>query len=103
MSEEVFNNVIDLTDVPKDEWRKKYIGPGYRNVFYTTNHNREGQIVLFGYDLAGNPQTFICPHQSKILYRVKYDTGTKDIFGNFVETRYYKSSYERKKRLEDIG
>ena len=49
MSEEVFNNAIDLTDVPRDQWRKQYIGPGYRNVFYTTNHNREGQIILFGY------------------------------------------------------
>ena len=103
MSEEVFNNAIDLTDIPRDQWRKHYIGPGYRNVFYTTNHNREGQIILFGYDLAGNPKTFICPHQSKIVYRVKYDTGVKDIFGNFVETRCYKSSYERKKRLEEIG
>ena len=103
MSEDVFNNAIDLGDVPRDQWRKHYIGPGYRNVFYTTNYDREGQIVLFGYDLAGNPKTFICPHQSHIKYRVKYDTGEKDIFGNFVETKFYKSSYERKKRLEDIG
>ena len=103
MSEDVFNNAIDLSDVPRDQWRKHYIGSGYRNVFYTTNHDREGQIVLFGYDLAGNPKTFICPHQSHIKYRVKYDTGEKDIFGNFVETKFYKSSYERKKRLEDIG
>ena len=103
MSESVYNNAIDLADVPRDQWRKHYIGPGYRNVFYTTDHNREGRIVLFGYDLAGNPKTFICPHQSKIKFRVKYDTGEKDIFGNFVETRYFKSSYERKKRLDDIG
>ena len=87
MSEEVFNNAIDLADVPMDQWRKHYIGPGYRNVFYTTDHNKEGQIVLFGYDLAGNPKTFICPWQSSMKYRVKYDTGVKDIFGNFVETR----------------
>jgi len=103
MSEEVFNKAIDLTDIPQDQWRKDYIGPGYRNVFYTTNHDKEGQIVLFGYDLVGNPKTFICPWQSRLKYRVKYDTGVKDIFGNFVETRYYKSSYDRKKRLEDIG
>lgn len=103
MSESVFNNAIDLSDIPRDQWRKNYIGPGYRNVFYTTNHNREGQIVLFGFDLAGNPKTFICPHQSYFKFRVKYDTSEKDIFGNYVETRYFKSSYERKKRLEDIG
>ena len=103
MSESVFNNAIDLTDVPQDEWRKKYIGNGYRNIVYMTDHNREGRIVLFGYDLAGNPKTFIAPWKSCIKYRVKYDTEEKDIFGNYVETRYFKSSYERKQRLEDIG
>ena len=103
MSEEVFNKAIDLTDVPQYQWRRDYIGPGYRNIFYTINHDKEGQIVLFGYDLVGNPKTFICPWQSRLKYRVKYDTGVKDIFGNFVETRYYKSSYDRRKRLEDIG
>ena len=30
-------------------------------------------------------------------------SNTKSIFGNFIETRYFKSSYERKKRLDDIG
>ena len=103
MSELVFNNAIDLTDIPRDQWRKSYIGNGYRNVFYTTDYNREGRIILFGYDLVGNPKTFICPHQSHIKFRVRYDTDEKDIFGNFIETRYFKSSYERKKRLEDIG
>ena len=103
MSESIFNNAIDLTDVPQDQWRKQYIGPGYRNIFYTTDHNREGRIVLFGYDLAGNPKTFICPWKSFFKFRVKYDTNEKDIFGNYVETRYFKSSYERRKRLDDAG
>ena len=103
MSESVFNNAIDLTDIPKDQWRSQYIGNGYRNVFYTTDHNREGRIILFGYDLVGNPKTFICPWQSWIKFRVKYATNEKDIFGNFVETKFFKSSYERKKRLDDIG
>ena len=103
MSEEIFNNAIDLTDVPQDQWRKFYIGNGYRNVVYMTDHNREGQIILFGYDLAGNSKTFICPWKSHFKFKVKYDTDEKDIFGNYIETRYFKSSYERKKRLEDLG
>lgn len=103
MSESVFNNAIDLSDIPQDQWCKQYIGPGYRNIFYTTDHNREGRIILFGYDLVGNPKTFICPWKSHIKFRVKYDTNEKDIFGNYVETRYFKSSYERRKRLDDIG
>ena len=103
MSESIFNNAIDLTDIPQDQWRTNYIGPGYRNIVYMTNHNREGTIVLFGYDLEGNPKTFICPWKSWIKFRVRYETSQKDIFGNFVETRYFKSSYERRQRLEDIG
>jgi len=103
MSEEVFNNAVDLSEVPEEQWRAKHIGPGYRNVVYMTNHEKMGQIVLFGYDLAGNPKTFICPHRSKFKYRVKYETAEKDIFGNFIETKWFSSSYERKKRLDDIG
>ena len=103
MSEEVFNNAISLEDIPQDDWRKKYIGNGYRNIVYMTDHNRNGQIVLFGYDLAGKPKTFIAPWKSHFKHRVKFDTEEKDIFGNYVDTKYFKSSYERKKRLEDIG
>ena len=103
MSEEVFNNAISLEGIPQDQWRKHYIGNGYRNIVYLTDHNREGQIVLFGYDLAGNPKTFICPWKSHLKFRVRYDTNEKDIFGNYIETRYFKSSYERKKRIEEIG
>lgn len=103
MSEEIFNNAIYLDDVPQNEWRQKYIGPGYRYVCYTLDQDRNGKIILFGYDLVGNPKTFICPWQSYIKYRVKYDTNEKDIYGNFVETRKFKSSFERKKRLEEIG
>ena len=103
MSESVFNNAIDLTDIPQSDWRKKYIGSGYRNVFYTYDMNREGRIILFGYDLVGNPKTFICPWESHLKYRVKYDTDEKDIFGNYVETKYFKSAYLRNKRVEEIG
>lgn len=102
MSETVFSNAIYLEDIPRDHW-KKYIGNGYRSVAYLTDHNRNGQIVLFGFDLVGNRKNFIIPWKSHISYRVKYETDKKDIYDNYVETRYYNSSFERKKRLEDIG
>ena len=102
MSETVFNNAIYLEDIPRDHW-KKYIGNGYRSVAYLTDHNRNGQIVLFGFDPVGNRKNFIIPWKSHISYRVKYETDKKDIYDNYVETRYYNSSFERKKRLEDIG
>ena len=36
-------------------------------------------------------------------YRVKYQTNEKDIFGNYVETKYFKSAYLRNKRIEEMG
>lgn len=96
-----FNTAIDLSDVDEKLW-KTYIGNGYRNCCYLMDHERRGRIVLFGYDRDGNPKTFICPHKSHIKYAVKYKTNEKDIFGRYVETRYFNSSYDRKKYLDSI-
>ena len=65
MSESVFNNAIYLDDVPESDWLN-YIGKGYRSVVYTTDSERNGKIILFGYDVSGNPKTFVCPHRSSI-------------------------------------
>jgi len=102
MGESVFSNAIYLDDVPQEQW-KNYIGNGYRSVAYLTDHEKKGQIVLFGFDKAGNRKTFIAPWKSHIHYRVKYDTGRRDIYDNFIETRWFNSSFERKKRLDEIG
>lgn len=96
----VLDTAIDLTDIPEENW-KDYIGNGYRNCCYLTDHERKGQIILFGYDTFDNPQTFILPHKSWIKYRVKYQTPEKDIYGNYVDTKYFDSSYSRKKYLEN--
>ena len=47
----IFNNAVYLDDIPQDQW-KKYIGPGYRYVSYLVDQDRQGKIVLFGYDTA---------------------------------------------------
>lgn len=99
MSEEIFNDAIYLDDVPETDWLN-YIGKGYRSVIYTTDHERNGRIILFGYDTVGNPTTFICPHRSWIKYRVKYDTEEIDIYDKYVATKTFKNSYDRKKYLE---
>lgn len=91
----IYDNAVDLTDIKQSEWGK-YIGLGYRSCQYTTNHEGEGLIILFGYDTNGNRQTFICPHKSHIKYNVKYPTQEKDIFGRYVETRTFKNSRARK-------
>ena len=102
MSESIFSNAIYLDEVPHDQW-KNYFGNGYRSVAYLTDHEKKGQIVFFGFDTVGNRKTYIIPWKSWIKYRVKYETPEKDIYENFVETKWYNSSFERKKRLDDIG
>ena len=97
-----FSTAIDLTDVPVEEWRTKYIGPGYRSCCSMTDEQNNGVIVLFGYDLVGNPKTFICPHRCHIKYNVNYVTDEKDIFDNYVETRYFKNTKERKKYIDQV-
>lgn len=92
-------NAIDLTYIPKEEWKTKYIGKGYRNSCYVVN-GKDGIAVLFGYDINGTPKTFYFNHKSKVKYRVKYDTPEKDIFGNFVETKTFNNVYDRKKWLD---
>lgn len=119
----VFDNAIDLSDIPREEWRTKYIGPGYRSCCSVTvkenidpdnprfNRTKTGQlrpittkntyIVLFGYDLNGNPQKFVCPHRPHIKYNVGYPTNELDIYGNYVETRYFDTAKERREALDD--
>ena len=98
----IFENSVDLTDVPQSEW-KNYIGNGYRSCHYTTDHERNGQIILFGYDTNGNHQTFICPHRSYIKYNVKYPTSEKDIFGRYVETRVFPNAKNRKRYVDSCN
>lgn len=100
MSESIFNSAIDLSEVPFEDWRKKYIGPGYRSACYTTGYDKKGRIILFGYDLAGNEKTFVCPHRSWIKYAVKYDTEEKDVFGRYVATKWFDTAQARRKYLE---
>lgn len=99
---DILENTIDLSDIPSETWRK-YIGPGYRNCCYLVDEHRNGKIILFGYDKAGNPQTFSMPHTSWIKYRVKYETDEKDIYGNCVATKYFKNVFERKKYLDSMA
>lgn len=112
-------NCIDLTDIPKNEWREKYIGDGYRYCCYRTvvddsispedrrhldwkrGEGSLGQIVLFGYDKANNPCTFICPWKSHIAYNVGYDTKKRDIFGRYVAYKYFNNSKQRKNYIKN--
>lgn len=102
MSESIFSKAIYLDDVPKTEW-KNYIGSGYRSVCYTTDANKHGQIILFGFDLNGNPKTFICPWKSYVKYNVKFKTDEVDIYGHYVATKYFNSKYERDQYVKNAN
>lgn len=68
-----------------------------------TNAEKEGQVVLFGFDTAGNPKTFVCPWKSYIKYNVMYKTDETDIYGHFVATKWFKSKYERDNYVKEAN
>ena len=69
----ILDTAIDLSSIDPSQY-KKYIGKGYRSVFYTTDVERNGRCILFGYDVNGNEETFQTivhlmkhPHKDDIL------------------------------------
>lgn len=101
MSNSLISNAIYLDDVPRADLKSYGIGNGYRSICYKTDASRNGTIVLFGYDVNGNRQTYVIPWQSCIKYNVKYKTDEKDIYDNYVATKWFKNSYDRNKYLEN--
>lgn len=98
----LFTDAIYLDDVPKSTW-KNYFANGYRNVCYQLDSQKNGQIIFFGFDHAGNRKTFICPWQSHIKYAVKYETDEKDVYDRNVATKYFSNVFERKKYIENAN
>lgn len=97
---DVFYNSVDLRDVPEEKWNS-CIGAGYRACCYTTDHDKKGVGILFGFDTNGNRQTFLLPHRSWVKYVVKYPTNEKDLYGRFVATREFDNTSQRRKWLEN--
>ena len=92
---------IDLSNVDPKKY-KEIFGRGYRYCCYKTEH-QHGQILFFGYDANGNPQNYKVPHKSHIKYNVKYKTDEKDIFGRYVETKYFDTSKQRANYLNGFA
>ena len=95
MSESIFSKAIYLDDVPFEQWKEHYIGSGYRSCFYMQDAEKNGRIILFGFDKQGNPKTFICPHKSHLAYNVKFKTEHQDVYGHNVAIKWFKNKYER--------
>lgn len=107
------DDFIDLEDVEEKEYGKIF-GPGYRYCCYTIVDRRfsqngavpssgRGVIILLGYDKDGNPRNFRVPHKSHIKYVVKYKTNEKDIYGRYVETKYFDNSLDRKRFVDEFA
>ncbi len=98
----LLDDVIDLYDVPKEEW-KNYFGNGYRSVVYEINPEHHcGEIVFFGYDKEDNPKIFRMPWESHIWYRVMFDTGIKDMYGHFIKEKTFSTASERRKYVDGM-
>lgn len=99
MSNSLISNAIYLEEENKNSW-KDVIGNGYRSVCYKVDSNRQGQIILFGFDTHDNPQTFVIPWKSYVKYAVKFKTNELDIYDRYVQTKYFNNVFERKKWVE---
>lgn len=101
MSSSVLNDAIDLTDVPRDQWRKHYMSDGYRSCYYTVDQSDgKGKVILFGFDKKECRKTFICPHKCHIKYAVKYKTDEQDARGRYVATKWFDTKRQRDKYIE---
>lgn len=76
------------------------ISKGYRNIYYRNNSSGEGEIVLFGWDKAGNRDMFVFPFSPTAKYEVKENTPNKTIFDTSVNIKTFKNTWERKKWLD---
>lgn len=94
MSAEFFNDATYLDDIPQEKW-KDYIGQGYRSCFYMNDADKNGKIVLLGFDKQGNRKTFIMPWRPHIAYTVKYKTDWKDPYDRYVAFKYFNSKQHR--------
>lgn len=77
------------------------VGDGYRNVSWIAPSNFRGQIgtgqiVLFGFDKGGNPKTFKFPFYPSVKYEVKHVTNEKDLYGKYIETKWFDSPFDRR-------
>lgn len=98
----IFNNAIYLDDVPKEQWKNYGIGRGYRSIIYTTDHDKNGKIILLGFDIDGNPATYIFPWKSYVKYKVKYKTDERDIYDNYVATKYFNNKQYRDAYVKEM-
>lgn len=99
----LISNAIYMDDIPKSQWKDYGIGKGYRSICYMTDSDRQGKIVLFGFDINGKPTTYIFPWQSYIKYNCKFKTDEQDIYGNYVTTKYFKNSFDRSKYIKNAN
>ena len=96
----LIDRAVDLRDVPEEKW-SEFIARGYRASCYKTDASGNGVGILFGFDTNGRRETFILPHRSWVKYECHNQTSETDIYGNPVNTKYFKNSRDRSKWIKD--
>lgn len=84
------------------------VGLGYRNVCWIPGKRGKfgipdtGHIVLFGYDKEGNRKTFKFPFCPSVKYEVKTRTPEIDLYGKYIDTKYFDDTVSRKDWISEI-
>lgn len=100
-------NVYSTNPYAKTDLSK--IGHGYRNVCWVPGYRKDGggkdtgHIILFGYGLDGKPKTFKIPFCPSVKYEVGSRTREKGLFGNYVDTKYFDDTIDRKDWCESMS
>lgn len=82
------------------------VGDGYRSVAFLPPNNYGGKsgtghMVLFGFDKQGNEKTFVFPFCPSVKYEVKQKTSEKDLYGKYIETKWFDDSNSRRRWCEE--
>lgn len=82
------------------------VGDGYRNVCWLPPYNYGGKtgtghIVLFGFDKQGKEKTFKFPFCPSVKYETNNRTKERDLYGKFLETKWFDDTMSRKKWCEE--
>ena len=82
------------------------VGDGYRSVAFLPPNNYGGKsgtghMVLFGFDKQGNEKTFVFPFCPSVKYEVNRKTSEKDLYGKYIETKWFDDTNSRRRWCEE--
>ena len=95
-------NFVDLSHVSIEDLKSNYLSNGYRYVQYMIDRERnQGYLYCLMFDKDENPINFKYDYDAKLGYAVDYQTNNKDIYGKNIEYKYFKTTRERTKWIDN--